>query len=226
MKPVLILLLLTSSAPAAAQTGKAAVSGGAVLLSDYRFRGISRSGGDPALQGRITVTLPGGLYAGARGTTLKGVRALGDAELDLYAGYSASIASGTTIDAGLLYYTFPGGAAGSDQAEPYVSLSHTLGPVEASVGAKYALGGDEHAYVFGQIEAGIPLTGLTLVAEAGREEGGRLGGYWNWSRGGRYAIGPIEAGLRYVDPALGPAPAPVPRRRSGAGLVGSLGIRF
>jgi uncharacterized protein (TIGR02001 family) len=222
MKRVLFLLLLASAAPATAQAGKAAISGGATLLSDYRFRGVSRSDGDPALQGRITVTLPSGFYAGARGTTLKGVRAFGDAELDLYAGYATSIASGTTLDAGLLYYAFPGGGGGGDQAEPYVSLSHALGPVEATVGAKYALGGDERAYVFGQIEAGIPLTGLTLTAEGGREEGGRLGGYWNWSLGGRYAMGPLEAGLRYVDTDL----RPLPGRRSGAGVVGSLGLSF
>src|SRR3954470_11654023 len=136
MKWLPILVLLAAPTSAFGQPSKAAVSGGVTLLSDYRFRGISRSGGDPALQGRITVTLASGLYAGARGTTLTGVRALGHAELDLYAGYSASIASGTILDAGLLYYTFPGGAGGGDQAEPYVSLSHSLGPVEATVGAK------------------------------------------------------------------------------------------
>lgn len=222
MKWLLIPALLAAPAAASAQASKAAVSGGVALLSDYRFRGISRSEGDPALQGRLTVTLPNGLYAGARGTTLKGVHDLGDAELDLYAGYSTSIAPGTTLDAGLLYYAFPGGGGAGDEAEPYVSLSHTLGPVEATLGAKYALGGDSRAYLFGQLEAGIPLTPLTLTAEAGHESGGRFGSYSNWSLGGRYAIGPLQAGLRYVDTDLGPAPG----RRSGAGLVGSLGISF
>jgi uncharacterized protein (TIGR02001 family) len=222
MKWLPFLALLALPAPALAQASKAAVSGGVTLLSDHRFRGISRSDGDPALQGRLTVALPDGLYAGARGTTLKGVRAFGDAELDLYAGYSTSIAPGTTLDAGVQYYAFPGGGGAGDQAEPYASLSHTLGPVEATVGAKYALGGDDRAYLFGQLEAGIPLTPLTLTAEAGREEGGRIGGYWNWSLGGRYAIGPLQAGLRYVDTDLPSAPG----RRSGAGVVASLGLSF
>jgi uncharacterized protein (TIGR02001 family) len=237
MKILLALALASASSAAAAQTqdeaappvggAKASVSGSLILLSDYRFRGISRSDGDPALQGQLTVTLPNGLYAGGRGTTLKGVRALGDAELDLYAGYSTAIAPGTTVDAGLVYYAFPGGVGGSDYAEPYVSVSHTLGPVEATLGAKYAwsqkaLGDQDQLYVFGQVEAGIPLTPLTLTAEAGRQEAGRFGGYWNWSLGGRCAIGPAEAGLRYVDTNL----APIPGRRSGAGVVGSLGLRF
>ena len=45
---------------------------------------------------------------------------------------------------------------------------------------------------------------------------------WNWSLGGRYAMGPIEAGLRYVDTDL----RAIPGRRSGAGVVASLGVRF
>jgi uncharacterized protein (TIGR02001 family) len=236
MKAVLPLLAFLA-APALAEPrdeaappaagAKASVSGGVTLLSDYRFRGISRSDGDPALQGQVTVSLPNGLYAGGRGTTLKGVRVLGAAELDLYTGYGATIGSGTTIDAGLTYYAFPGGAGGSDYAEPYVSLSYTLGPVEATLGAKYAwsqkaLGGEDQLYLFGQIEGGIPLTPVTLSAEAGWQETGRFGRYWNWSLGGRYAMGPLEAGLRYVDTNL----RDLPRGRSGAGVVASLGVRF
>ena len=54
------LLLLLSAVPALAQQAEPpveahhsslGVSGGAWLLSDYRFRGISRSYGDPAVQG-------------------------------------------------------------------------------------------------------------------------------------------------------------------------------
>ena len=74
-------------------------------------------------------------------------------------------------------------------------------------------------YLFGQIEAGIPATPFTLTAEAGRQESGALGRYWNWSLGGRYARGPIEAGLHYVDTNLH-------RHGAGATLVASLGFRF
>src|SRR5688572_21480001 len=42
------------------------------LLSDYRFRGVSRSDEDPAVQAAMTLSHDSGLYAGARGTTLKG----------------------------------------------------------------------------------------------------------------------------------------------------------
>jgi hypothetical protein len=93
------------------------------------------------------------------------------------------------------------------------------------LGAKYAwsqraIGNDDSLYLFGQIEAGIPATPLTLTAEAGRQESGALGSYWNWSLGGRYRLGPAEAGLRYVDTSL---PS---RHGRDATLVASLGFRF
>jgi uncharacterized protein (TIGR02001 family) len=202
------------------------VSGSALLLSDYRFRGVTRSDYDPALQGQLTLSVPGGLYAGGRATSLHRQNVLGDVELDLYAGYGREIASGTRIDAGLQYYAFSGGSSRSHYAEPYASLTHTLGPLQATVGAKYAWAqsgtGDRHQlYVFGQAEADIPLTPVTLTAEAGRQTGGLLPDYWNWSVGGRYRLfGPVEAGLRYVDTDL-------PAGRGGrAGVVASLGLRF
>ena len=227
-------LLLLAAGPAFAQQAEPpveahhstlGVSGGAWLLSDYRFRGISRSDEDPAVQGQITVSLPDGLYAGARATSLHRFGGHGDGEADLYLGYGKDIAPGTSLDAGLIYYWFPNANGPANYFEPYVSVSHTLGPVEATVGAKYApsqraIGSDDSAYLFGQVEAGIPATPLTLTAEAGRQESGALGSYWNWSLGGRYALGPVEAGLRYVDTNL---PS---RHGQDATIVASLGFRF
>ena len=237
MYRVLLPLALVSTAAAAqsqgdlpeAQNGKVGilpVSGQVLLLTDYRFRGVSRSDGKPALQGQLTLTLPGGFYAGTRATSLRRQNLYGNAEFDVYAGLTREIASGTTLDAGVQYYAFAGGRGGAGYAEPYASLSHTLGPVQATVGAKYAwgqagTGNRQQLYVFGQAEAGIPLTPVTLTADIGRQAGGLLPRYWNWSVGGRYRLlGPVEAGLRYVDTDL-----PSGRSRK-AGLVGSLGVRF
>ena len=201
------------------------IGGEALLLSDYRFRGISRSGEDPAVQGQLTVSVPSGLYAGARATSLGDAGALGSAQVEAYAGYGTELSLATSLDAGLLYYWFPDGSGATDYLEPYASISHRLGPVEGTLGAKYAwsqaaLGGEDMLYLFGEAEAGIPTTPLTLTAQAGRQEAGALGSYWNWSVGGRYARGPLEAGLRYVDTDLAPLPG------QDSGLVFSLGFRF
>jgi uncharacterized protein (TIGR02001 family) len=180
----LALFLLAAAAPALAQQqGDAAPTGGAsnigisgdvFLLSDYRYRGVSRSDEAPAVQGQLTVSLPAGFYAGARGTSLSHYAGHGDAEADLYAGYGTGIAPGTTLDAGIMVYWFPDANGRTGYAEPYASVSHILGPVEATLGAKYAwrqraIGRDDMLYLFGQVEAGIPGTPVTLTAEGGRQ---------------------------------------------------------
>jgi uncharacterized protein (TIGR02001 family) len=234
LRPAFAFLLLVCGAPAWAQDetpeavdgGGPRLSGEATLLSDYRFRGVSRSDEDPAAQGQLTLSTPNGFYAGARGTAaLDDVPGLGNVQLDLYAGYGADLGSGTSLDAGLLYYWFPDGNGATDHLEPYVSLSHMLGPAEATLGVKYApgqdsTGGEDRLYLFGEVEAGIPLTPVTLTAQAGWQDAGALGRYWNWSLGGRYALGPFETGLRYVDTDLPSRPG------QDAGLVLSLGLRF
>ncbi|HEX4737556.1 MAG TPA: TorF family putative porin [Allosphingosinicella sp.] len=230
----LALLLLAGAAPAFAQQQEApgpvggpsglSISGNAFLLSDYRYRGVSRSGDAPAVQGQFTLSLPDGFYAGARGTSLHHYAGHGDAEADLYAGYGTGVAPGTSLDAGVMYCWFPDANGRADYFEPYASVSHTLGPVEATVGAKYAwrqraIGNDDMLYLFGQVEASIPATPVTLTAEAGRQDSTALGSYWNWSVGGRYSFSHFEAGLHYVDTDLH-------ARRAGATVVASLGFRF
>ncbi|HEX8216133.1 MAG TPA: TorF family putative porin [Allosphingosinicella sp.] len=227
------------AAPASAQVPVPAtgldVSVDAALLSDYRFRGVSRSGEDPALQANVMVSHGSGFYAGARGTTLGGIdpfrlrdpgfEDLGDVELDIYAGYGADLGGGLSADGGVMYYAFVGGEGRTDYVEPYASLSYLLGPVEATAGAKYApsqsgTGDEEMLYLFGEAEAGIPFTPVTLRAHAGRQDWGRFGSYWNWSLGGAYTIGPAEIGLRYVDTDLPSTPG------QDAGIILSLGVGF
>ena len=220
-------LALFTAAPAAAQipgTGLS-VDADVNLLSDYRFRGISRSGEDPALQGSLTVSTNGGFYAGVQGTTLNDVQDYDNLELDLYGGYSTQLGLGTSVDAGMLYYAFPGSDGDKDYFEPYASLSYQLGPVEATAGAKYAwsqkaIDDEDMLYLFAGLEAGIPLTGVTLTAQAGRQDWGDFGSYWNWSLGARSKFGPVNAGIKYVDTDL---PAV---KGQDAGVVLSVGLSF
>ena len=228
------LFALVSAVPAAAQeetqiptagSGGIGFSGELNLLSDFRFRGISRSDRDPAVQGALTAFLPGGFYAGGRGTSLNDAGSFGGAQLDLYAGYGADLGLGTSFDAGLMYFYFPDGEGKTDYFEPYASVSHQLGPVQATLGAKYALeqaalGDEDLLYLFGEVEAGIPTTPVTLTAQAGHQDAGALGDYWTWSLGARAAFGPVNAGLRYVDTDLNGF------RNAEGGLVLSLGLRF
>lgn len=230
---------LLVAAPAAAQvplpgTGFSA-TGEIQLMSDYRFRGISRSDEDPALQANVTLGHASGLYVGTRATTLSGLDNfrlrdpelgdLGDIEFDVYAGYAADLGGGLTLDGGVMYYLFAGGEGRTDYVEPYASLSYLLGPVEATGGVKYApsqsgTGDEDMLYLFGELDAGIPFTPVAFSAHVGRQDWGAYGRYWNWSLGGTYMIGPAELGLRYVDTDLPSAPG------QDAGIVLSLGVGF
>jgi uncharacterized protein (TIGR02001 family) len=192
------------------------------LMSDYRFRGVSRSDEDPAAQAGIIVRHESGLYAGARGTTLGGNDPFrlrnpafgdqGDVQFDLYAGYGRSLGGGFDVDAGLIYYAFAGGHGATDYAEPYASLSYLIGPVQLTGGAKYApsqaaTGDEDMLYLYGQVDVSVPFRPWSFSAQAGRQDTGGYGNYWNWSLGARYhvqvaQIGGAEIGLRYVDTDL------------------------
>jgi uncharacterized protein (TIGR02001 family) len=229
--------LLLAAAPAFAQEEPpkpVTVSGNVAIVSDYRFRGVSQSDKQIALQGGITVTHESGVYAGAWGSNLAGWGTFGGAnlELDLVAGIKKPIASGTTIDVGLTWYMYPGGAALTDFAEPYVKLGTTIGPANLLAGVAYApkqkaLGNysntpesrgqaQDNLYVWGDASIGIPKTPLTAKAHLGHSNGNPglgpngtsvtpTGEYFDWSLGLDYVIGPVTLGASYIDTDIGKA---------------------
>jgi hypothetical protein len=115
-------------------------SGSASIASDYRFRGVSQSDRELAVHGGITVAHASGFYVGAWGSNLAGWGTFGGAnmELDLIGGYKARLAENATLDVGLTWYMYPGGADKTDFAEPYVKLTGTAGPATLTAGVAYA----------------------------------------------------------------------------------------
>ena len=79
------------------------------MTSDYRFRGVSRTFGDPAIQGGLDVTLPSNFYIGTWASIVdKEIFANSRGfELDIYGGYKWQLRQGLVIDVGLLQYLFP-----------------------------------------------------------------------------------------------------------------------
>ncbi|MBB5697268.1 TorF family putative porin [Sphingomonas yantingensis] len=116
------------------------ISGSATIASDYRFRGVSQSDQEMAIQGGITIAHDSGVYVGTWGSNLAGWGTFGGAnmELDLIAGYKAKLADNATLDVGLTWYLYPGGADKTDFAEPYVKLTGTAGPATLTAGVAYA----------------------------------------------------------------------------------------
>jgi uncharacterized protein (TIGR02001 family) len=82
--------------------------------NDYDFRGNSQSSKDPALQASIDYAHDSGWYVGAWASNIdfavdESAGTLKDPsiELDLYSGFTKTMESGYTWDAGLVYYTYP-----------------------------------------------------------------------------------------------------------------------
>ena len=204
------------------------VTGGATLISDYRFRGLTQSDSGPAAQGTLNVNTKLGFYVGTFVSTIDGsgktplLAGYGDAEIDLYGGFTKTLPNGLGVDVGLLYYYYASARSGlnTDFFEPYASLTYTIGPVAAKAGAAYAWGGqsgldftggkDDNLYVFGEGSVGIPSTPVTLKGHVGRTRGS-LGlanlnpdnhGYWDWSGTAEAVGGPLKVGVSYVDTTI------------------------
>ena len=209
-------------APLGVSAGGVDLGAGVEAMTDYRFRGVSRSDEDPAVQATVNVWHGSGLYAGARGTTLKGMDSfrlrdpafvdLGDVQLDLYVGYGGRLGGGFEVDAGALYYVFVGGEGATDYVEPYASLSDLIGPVYATAGAKYApaqdaIGDEAMLYLFGQVDVTVPFRPWSFTGQLGRQDWSRFGEYWTWSLGVEHQVQAIglpgaHVGVRYVDTDL------------------------
>jgi uncharacterized protein (TIGR02001 family) len=87
------------------------VSYNAAIASEYRYRGLSQTRFDPALQGGADYThTPTGLYAGTWLSTIKWVKDLGgdgNIEWDVYGGKRGQITPDISYDVGGLYYWYP-----------------------------------------------------------------------------------------------------------------------
>lgn len=212
---------LAFSSPVLAQEeestdGGLTFSANATLATDYRFRGVSLSGGDPAIQGGFDIAHDSGFYVGTWGSSIDdgGSGAYGDLELDLYGGWSGNLAEGVTLDVGLLYYLYPTEDLGldTDYWEPYASLTFGLGPAEATIGANYAweqdsLGGEDNLYLHTELGAGIPNTPISLSAHLGYTDGVLAPPFLagsvddsglDWSLGATYAYKAFEFGVTYT----------------------------
>lgn len=222
-----------AAVPAAAQVsiGGVSVTGKVTATTDYRFRGISQSDGDPALQGGLTVEHNSGFYVGAFASTIAGNLGTGDYELSGYVGYTREILPATDIDVGVQLYGYPdhGGPGDASYFEPYAAIRHTLGPVTAEVGAAYApaqdaLGDRDSLHVYGDVSGGLIILPITVSARIGHTSGpARFTGasdYTDWRVGAEYKMGLVTFGVDYVDTDLENVP------RADATLVASVRVGF
>lgn len=199
------------------------VSYNAAVTSDYRYRGISQTRLQAALQGGADYTnSPSGFYVGAWASTIKWTKDAGgggDVEIDLYAGKRGEIAKDFNYDVGVLSYVYPsnGLAVSANTTEIYGQVSY--GPAYAKYSHSVTnLFGFADSKNSGYLDLGANVeisSGLTLNLHAGRQQVKNNGAYsyTDWKLGltkdfgivtGAVAVIGTNAGeVAYASPANG-----------------------
>lgn len=160
------LLLATTATPAFAQEEAApeaiTVSGSVAIASDYRFRGVSQTDKEVALQGGVTISHESGAYVGFWGSNLAGWGTFlgANLETDIIAGFKFPVGEGATLDVGVTYYMYPGGLDNTDFFEPYIKLSGTVGPATLTAGVAYAPSQEALGRVYPSAAAQDPTSGI------------------------------------------------------------------
>ncbi len=186
-------LLLSHTASSA---GAEPLSFNIALVSDYVFRGISRSDNDPALQGGGDYRAASGLYGGGWGSTVE--NSGDDIELRVYGGYSAEAKSGIKGDVGLIAYRFPG-AGRSNFEEVYGGLG--FGPFFARV-----FYDSDNNNVYAEANARFDIgSGVMLALHLGEFNADRGEDYLDYSVGLSKAFRNLEIGLTFSDTDLSPS---------------------
>ena len=180
--------------------GPITISGGIAVVSDYRFRGVSLSDKDFAVQPTITIKHESGLYLGAWASNVANNPG-DDVELDIYAGFAGGDA--VTYDVGATYYVYPGVSA-FNYAELTGKLGTTVGPVTLGGILAYApsqdgTGNTDNIYVGGNASFAIPSTPLTFTSSLGLEDGAFGNNKIDWSLGVTASVSGFTLGASYVD---------------------------
>lgn len=210
MLSLLTAVIASSSLPSLAQDSLAF---NAALTSDYRYRGISQTRFDPAVQAGVDYTPASGFYAGAWASTIKWIDDAGgnaNVELDLYAGKRGNLGEVLSYDVGIITYVYPDNQmdeiAGFDNADTtevygqlgygvaYLKYSHALTNLFGFVDSKNS----------GYIDLGANISlnkSLTLNLHAGHQEveNNSLASYDDWKIGVTQDFGVCTLSLAYID---------------------------
>jgi uncharacterized protein (TIGR02001 family) len=151
------------------------------VVSDYRYRGISQSRLEPALQGGIDYADKSGFYVGAWGSTIKWIKdagaSAGSVEVDLYGGYKGAVGD-LAYDVGFLRYEYVGnklagvnGAVNANTNEVYGAVTYGLFTAKYSHALTDIFGtaNSKGAYYL-DLSANFDLgAGYTLTPHVGRQ---------------------------------------------------------
>jgi len=167
-----IFRVVTPALLLVAPVAHAEFSGNVYLTSDYRVKGVSQTGENPAIQGGLEYGHESGLFAGVFASSVDFFEA-GDPwdndesiEIDLYAGYSGMLGKHLSYDMTLLRYFYPGAMESIDFNE--LKLGVNLGPARLAYGHAndYINLGESYRYIEANYNLFLPAD-FTLGLHAG-----------------------------------------------------------
>ena len=207
---VAIIALGLCSTPAKAQDAASQKTGpevafNAAVGSDYVFRGVSQTEGDPAISAGVDVT-QGLFYAGAwAGNVSFAGDADTNAEIDLYAGVRPEFA-GNSWDFGLVSYFYAGQPDGADYdyVELKAATSRAVGPATLGAAIYWSpdfFGAAEDEATYAEINGAIsPAAKWTISAALGRQWVSSDFDYTTWNLGAVYQMTDhLALDVRYFD---------------------------
>ncbi len=163
---------------------------GTKLTTDYVFRGITQTNGNAAVQGYAEFQALDWFYAGIWASNVSFL-STGSAEIDLYAGLRHSW-GGLTLDAGFVYYAYPGGTNGLPWPDTWKDTDYNyweiyfkptyafndMITVGANVyyGDSYAGSGASETYLSGTLK--LDFSKYSPVQDVGFYVSGELGYQW------------------------------------------------
>lgn len=179
----LLTAALAATLLTGAVTSRAApdIAGNVALTSDYKFRGISQSNGDWAIQGGFDIAWDNGIYAGVWGSSVdfdtNDFGFDGSLELDGYAGWASDISDNVGIDVGYMYYGYPGDEGDDgDYQEVYLKFNLWDGGVGLVYSDDYYGGTGSFYYLSGDYSFGLGEH-LSLDLHAGYNDLKKNGGF-------------------------------------------------
>ncbi len=168
------------------------------VVNDYRFRGISQTSFDPAIQGGVDFSLKSGFYAGAWLSNIKWIKDYlgatdGSYEIDLYGGFKGEIAKDFGFDIGVITYQYPGntaegaGYANANTTEIYGALTYGPATVKYSQSTGNFIGNpNSSGSAYLEAAATFDLgSGFSITPHIGRQtipnQAGSAGDYTDYS---------------------------------------------
>jgi len=205
-------------------------------VTDYRYRGISQSRNDPAIQGGADFAHKSGFYIGTWASSIKWIKDAGgdaNAEVDLYGGYKFS-AVGVGFDVGLLRYLYPGSGMPVNPDTTEVYVAGTWGPATLkyshAVTNLFGFSDSKNSY-YVDLNATfeLPWYGLTLTPHLGHQSVNNNSAFsytdWSLALGKDFGNG-FSASLAYVDTNTSAYRGPAPDLTNLGKATAVLGVKY